>query len=191
MTARTGVPGAGAGYRSVVVTIPDTTLEGLETRRQDVQGAWWRRFFLVLLAVVVAAGLAGLLGVRDATASAEQDGWSLQVRYAATARAGLDVPFVMTVRHEGGFDKQVTLALTADYFDIFETQGFHPEPSGETRDGHTLYLTFDAPPRGDTLTVSYDAYIQPAAQQGRSATVAVWVDQEQVASVDVRTRLVP
>ena len=23
----------------------------------------------------------------------------------------------------------MTLALTGDYFDIFETQGFHPEPS--------------------------------------------------------------
>lgn len=172
-------------------TLPDTTLEGLETRRQDVQGAWWRRVFLVLLALVVAAGLAGLLGVRDATASGQEDGWSLQLRYAAMARAGLDVPFVATVRHEGGFDKEVTLALTGDYLDIYETQGFHPEPSGETRDGHTLYLTFDAPPQGDTLTVSYDAYIQPAAQVGKDATVAVWVDQHQVAPVRVNTRLVP
>lgn len=182
---------AGAGYRSVVVTMPDSTLEGLETRRQDVQGVWWRRLFLVLLAIVVAAGLAGLLGVRDATASADEDGWSLQVRYAAMARAGLDVPFVVTVRHTGGFDKEVTVTLTGDYLDIYETQGFHPEPSGETRDGHTLYLTFDAPPSGDTLVVSYDAYIQPASQIGRDATVAVWVDQHQVAPVRIKTRLVP
>jgi hypothetical protein len=174
-----------------VTTLPDTTLEGLETRRQDIQGAWWRRVFLALLALVVAAGLAGLLGVRDATATGDEDGWSLQLRYASTARAGLDVPFVATVRHEGGFDKEVTLALTGDYLDIFETQGFHPEPSGETRDGQTLYLTFDAPPQGDTLTVSYDAYIQPASQIGRDATVAVWVDQHQVAAVRINTRLVP
>jgi len=187
-----GVPGAGAGYLSGVVTMPDTTLEGLETRRQDVQGAWWRRVFLVLLAIVVAAGLAGLLGVRDATASAEEDGWSLTVRYAAVAESGLDVPFEMTVRHDGGLGgKQVTLALTGDYLDIYETQGFHPEPSGETRDADTLYLTFDAPPTGDTLVVSYDAYIQPASQIGRDATVAVWVDQHQVAPVHINTRLAP
>jgi hypothetical protein len=174
-----------------VPTVPETTLEGLETRRQDVAGAWWRRAFLVLLTLVVAAGLAGLLGVRDATASAEEDGWSLRVRYAAVAQSGLDVPFEMTVRHAGGLGQQVTLAVTGDYFDIYETQGFHPEPSGETRDGATLYLTFDAPPSGETMTVSYDAYIQPAAQLGRKATVAVWVDHRRVAPVELRTRLVP
>jgi hypothetical protein len=188
--AAAGVRGERPGYRHTV-TMPATTLEGLETRRQDVQGAWWRRVFLALTALLVATGLAGLLGVRDATASADEDGWSLSVRYAATARAGLDVPFVVSVRHEGGFGQAVTLALTGDYLDIYETQGFHPEPSGEMRDGHTLYLTFDTPPAGDTLTVSYDAYIQPAAQEGRSATLAVWVDQHEVAPVDLRTRLLP
>jgi hypothetical protein len=184
------VSGRRPGYR-LCVAVPDTTLEGLESRRQDVQGAWWRRLFLALLLLVVVAGLAGVLGVRDATASADEDGWSLRVQYAAMARPGLDVPFIVTVRHEGGFQDQVTLALTGDYLDIYETQGFHPEPSGEMRDRKTLYLTFDAPPAGDTFTVSYDAYIQPAAQAGRAATVAVWVDKHEVAPVDIRTRLMP
>jgi len=101
------------------------------------------------------------------------------------------VPFVITVRHAGGLGKQVTLAVTGGYFDIFETQAFHPEPSDESRDGHTLYLTFEAPPQGDTFTVAYDAYIQPAAQVGRSATVGVVDEGRQVAVVDVRTRLLP
>ena len=171
--------------------MPDSTLEGLETRRQDVQGVWWRRLFLVLLAIVVAAGLAGLLGVRDATASADEDGWSLQVRYAAMARAGLDVPFVVTVRHAGGFDKEVTVALTGDYLDIYETQGFHPDASSSVRNGQTLYLTFDSP-GGDTFVLSYDAYIQPASQQGRSGSLGVvTADGRTVASVDFRTRLLP
>jgi hypothetical protein len=116
----------------------------------------------------------------------------VRVHYAATARAGLDVPFVITVGHPAGLGKQVTLAFTGSYFDIFETQAFHPEPSDETRDGHTLYLTFATPPQGDIFVVAYDAYIQPAAQTGRRATVAV-VDSHgrQVAVVDVRTRLLP
>jgi len=181
----------GPGYLIVVPTMPATTLEGLETRRQDIAGARWRRAFMTVLALVIGAGLAGLLGVRDATAEASGNGWSLRVHYAATARAGLDVPFVVTVRHVGGLGKQVTLAITGGYFDIFETQGFHPEPSGETRDSETLYLTFDAPPDGDTLVVSYDAYIQPAAQRGRGATVGILDEGRQVAVVDVRTRLLP
>ena len=186
-----GLSSADAGYRSRVLTVPESTLEGLESRRQDVLGARWRRVFLVVLAVVVAAGLAGLLGVRDATARADEGGWSLRLHYAATARAGLDVPFTVTVRHEGGLGKQVTLALTGDYLDIYETQGFHPEPSATTRDADTLYLTFDAPPDGDTLTVSYDAYVQPASQIGRGATLGVLDDGHQVAVVDFHTRLLP
>ena len=91
----------------------------------------------------------------------------------------------------GGFGKTLTLAVTASYFDIFETQGFHPEPSDETRDAETLYLTFNAPPDGDTLVVSYDAYIQPAAQRGRAATVGVVDEGRQVAVVHINTRLLP
>jgi len=62
------------------------------------------------------------------------------------ARAGLDTPWQVTVTRPGGLGKQVTLAITGDYFTIFETQGFHPEPADETRNAHTLYLTFTAPP---------------------------------------------
>ncbi len=70
-----GVSGGDAGYRSVVPNVPDTTLEGLEGQtHQDVVGARWRRAFLVVLAVVVAAGAAGLLGVRDASTAAAEDG---------------------------------------------------------------------------------------------------------------------
>ena len=92
--------------------------------------------------------------------------------------------------HPGGFGKQLTLAVTGDYFDIFETQGFHPNPTDETRDGHDLYLTFTAPP-GDTFVVDFDAYIQPASQQGRSATVALVKGTTPLVWVSYRTRLLP
>ena len=128
--------------------------------------------------------------MRDTTSAASEDGWSLRLHYAATARAGLDVPFTATVRHEGGLGKEVTLALTGDYLDLFETQGFHPEPSSTSRDADTIYLTFDAPPEGDVLTVSYDAYIQPAALTGRDATLSRGAGRP-VAVVDINTRLLP
>jgi hypothetical protein len=170
---------------------PASTLDGVQSRRQDVVGVWWRRAFLSALAVVVGAGLLGLLGVRTATASAEADGWQLSVDYPGTARAGLDVPWTATVRHEDGLGDQVTLALTGTYLDLFETQGFNPEPSATTRDADTLLLTFDAPPEGDTLVVTYDTYVQPSAQRGADATLAVRSDQRDVVSVDLHTRLVP
>ncbi len=48
-----------------------------------------------------------------------------------------------------------------------------------------------SPPPGDTLTVSYDAYIQPSSQQGRSARTALIVDGHEQVRVSYRTRLVP
>ena len=171
--------------------VPDSTLSGLETGHQERYGLWGRRLFLALLLVVVLAGATGLLGVRTAVTSADGAGYSLGVTYASTARAGLDVPWQVTVTHPGGFGKEVTLAVTGDYFDIYETQGFTPEPSTSVRDATTLYLTFDAPD-GDVFTVDYDAYIQPSSQVGRDATVSV-VDPElqPLVSVAIDTRLLP
>ena len=65
-----------------------------------------------------------------------------------------------------------------------------PNPSDETRDGRTLYLTFTAPP-GDTFVVDFDAYIQPASQRGRAATVALVEATTPVVAVRYRTRLLP
>lgn len=171
--------------------IPDSTLTGFESRRQERIALWGRRAILALLAVVVLAGASGLLGVRASTATDEGGGYTLGVEHAMTARAGLDVPWQVTVTREGGFEKTVTLAVTGDYFDIYETQGFTPEPSTSIRDARTLYLTFDAP-EGETFTVDYDAYIQPSSQRGEGATVSV-VDAElrRLASVDIYTFLLP
>lgn len=170
--------------------VPRSTLEGLETNDEGRVAIWLRRAFLTLLLCLVLTGLAGLLGVHSTTSRASEGGWDLSLRHAGVARPGLDVPWEVTVTHPGGFDSDIVLAVTADYFDIFETQGFVPEPSDDTRDGSTRYLTFAAPP-GDVFTVSYDAYIQPASQSGRSGTLSVVVDGRPMASVDFRTVLMP
>ena len=153
---------------------------------------WVRRAALSLMALFVAVGLSSFLGVHTGTASAEHDQWGLTLKYPQVARPGLDVRWQATVTHPGGLGKEVTLAVTGDYFNIFETQGFHPEPAEETRDGRMLYLTFTAPP-GDTFVVDFDTYVQPSSQAGRSATLAV-VDTKTLVpltSVDFRTRVMP
>lgn len=142
------------------------------------------------MAVAVAAGLLSLLGVRSSSVSAHDGGYDVSLRYPSVARAGLDTPWQVTVTHPGGFGKELTLAVTGDYFDIFETQGFHPEPADETRDRDTLYLTFTAPP-GDTFVVDFDAYIQPASQQGRSATLSIIDGGARKATVAFDTLLLP
>lgn len=171
--------------------MPESTLSRFETARQQRIGAWGRRALLGALLVGVIAGLGGLLGVRVATVDDTGDGYSLRVEHASVARAGLDVPWEVTVQNPAGFEKTITLAVTGDYFDMYETQGFTPEPSSSIRDGDTVYLTFDAPD-GDTFVVDYDAYIQPSSQRGESATIAVVdPDLRPVASVDIDTFLLP
>ena len=175
---------------------------GLSTWQRDVEAplasgahpaaAWSRRAALGVLALVVLAALTGLLGVHTSTASAQAKGWDLTLRYPRVARAGLDVTWQATVTRAGGLGKNVTLAITGDYFNMFETQGFHPQPADETRDATTLYLTFTAPP-GDTFVVDFDTYVQPASQAGSAGTLSV-VDNTTLApltSVHFSTRLTP
>ncbi|MGZ4447935.1 MAG: hypothetical protein ACXVWZ_13050 [Nocardioides sp.] len=150
--------------------VPGSTLVGFETPGQRRVATWGRRVFLTLLVVFVLAGGTGLLGVRTGVSSASHDGYDLSVTHATWARAGLDVPWAVRIHHPGGFDKTLTLAVSGDYFDIYETQGFYPTPSATTRDADTLYLTFTSPP-GDTFVLTYDAYIQPSSQQGRTGSV--------------------
>lgn len=169
---------------------PTSTLHDIESGCEDRGATWVRRSFLLLLTVFVAAGLLGVLGVRTTVVRDEGSGFDLALRYASTARAGSDVPWEVTLTHAGGFDGDVTLAVTGDYFDIYETQGFHPAPAEETRDGHILYLTFTAP-AGDTLVVAYDAYIQPASQVGRGGVLSVLDQGAVAASVDFDTFLLP
>jgi hypothetical protein len=151
---------------------------------------WIRRATLTMMALVVLADLLSLLGVNTGTVSAQRNGYEVTLHYPAVARAGLDTPWQVSVTHPGGFGKQLTIAVTGNYFNIFETQGFHPSPSDETRDGQILYLTFAAPP-GDTFVVDFDAYIQPASQQGRTATLSVIDAGSSQVSVDYHTRLMP
>jgi hypothetical protein len=166
-----------------------STLADLEGE-SPTAALWGRRAALTLVALLVVAALVGVLGVHTSTAQAERGGWTVSVDYPAVARAGLDVRWRVHVQHPGGFGKTLTLAVSSKWWEIFETQGFFPQPDGMQRDGATTYLDFDDPP-GDTFVLDYDAYIQPSAQVGRTAHVGVVVDGAEAVGVTWKTRLVP
>jgi hypothetical protein len=172
---------------------PGSTLADVAPPRPRRRARAGRRAVLALLAVVVASGAVGELGVRTASASAaSSDGWQLKVWYPHIARGGLDVEFRVQVHHDGGFGKDdITLALSRRYFDIFETQGFHPDTDTTTSDGKLIYLSFTPPESGDDFTVDYDAYIQPASQQGRRAELSLMDGQHKRLTVHFHTWLVP
>jgi hypothetical protein len=154
------------------------------------RGRAGRRVAVGALTVLLTLGLTGALGVHTSEVTASEGGYQVTVEYPRVARAGLDIRWRVSVRHPGGFDQPVTIATTADYFDIMETQGFLPGPQDETSTGRSVYQTY-APPAGELFQVTYDGYIQPASQLGRRATTMLVVDGRQLARVDYRSWLLP
>jgi hypothetical protein len=152
---------------------------------------WWRGLGIIVMFVVVVLGAAGFFGVRSRTTSVSSDGYTMTVTYPQSARAGLDVPWRVHVHHAGGFPAKITLAVTTAYFRIFETQGFYPDADSATNDGKFVYFDFDTQPGSDDFLVDYDAYIQPASQLGRSATVKLIIGGKVVTTASLHTWLVP
>lgn len=132
-----------------------------------------------VLALIVLLGALGMFGERTGTVRTSANGYQLSVRYGVISRAGI-----------GGFAGPITLATTASYFEMFESQGPTPQPDSETAAGVDQYQQFSPPP-GDTFTLTYDGYIQPASQRGHSAVTTLIINGREVAHVSYRTRLVP
>lgn len=153
---------------------------------------WFRRGFIALLAAIVVAGLTGVLGVRSRTVRATAgDGTQLEVRYAQVARAGLDVPFRITVKRPSGFTDKVTLAISSDYLDLFDRNGVDPDPTAATASNDAVIWQFDPPP-GDTLQVSVDMEVQGGRHWGRSGRVVVLDDTgSPLVAAGFKTWLVP
>jgi hypothetical protein len=168
----------------------DSTRQDLRSVEENARGHAVRRATIGVLAIIVLLGAVGAFGMRTGSVQASGGGYRLSVEYAVISRAGLDTPWRVTVRHPGGFSGPITLATTASYFSMFESQGLTPQPDAETVAGRYLYQEFSPPP-GDTFTLIFDAYIQPASQRGRSGQTALIVDDHEVARVRYRTRLVP
>jgi hypothetical protein len=166
----------------------DSTLRDLTSSGRG--SLWLGRAARAAIVLVIALGAVGLLGLHTSSESTTSGRYRLTVDYPRIARAGLDTLWQVTVVREGGFDHDITLAVSAEYFAMYESQRFFPEPTAETRDANTLYLTFSKPP-GDTLIVGYDAYIQPSSQRGSSATVSVLEAGVPAASVHITTTLLP
>lgn len=168
-----------------------STLEDVRPVQAGPRSLRWRTAGCVVLGLVVAAGLFGFLGDRvGVVEGASGQGQQLRLEYAETSRPGLDVPFRITLAQQEGLASEVTLALTADYLQIYETQGWYPEPSEQTRHGQWLYLTF-ATEGEQELTVDFDAYIQPTATGSHPGKLAVVVDGEPVDPLSFSTLIFP
>lgn len=142
---------------------------------RDRTGVALRRVATALLTLGVVAGAAGFFGVRQDHVVATDGGLTLTVDFPSLARAGNDAAFAVTVTDADGLGEKVELALDRRYLDLWESQRFYPEPSEETSDGDRVVLTFDAPEDGTTMTIRFDAYLQPAALSGADGVVEATV----------------
>lgn len=141
--------------------------------------------------LVLLAGLGGLLGQKTGTVSDTGSGATLEVEYPVITRPGLDSPWSVTVTRSGGFAGPVRLRTTSAYFDLFDENGFDPEPTASLQDDTWIEWEF-APPAGDTLAVGFDARLSPAIQSGAEATTELLdAGGETLASVTYRTRVAP
>jgi hypothetical protein len=169
----------------VVPTAPEDT--GIRPSRR---ARTLRRVFLSVLAAFLVLGVAGFLGVRSRTVSARGGGYQLTVTYGEISRAGLATPFSIQVRHPGGFDGPVTVATTSDFLDLFDENGFDPQPASVTTTADDVIWTFQAPP-GDVLAISFDARVAPSEQWGRSGATSVLVHGRPVVTARYRTWVMP
>ena len=119
--------------------------------------------FAVALGLFLLLGALGLYGVRTRTVTAAGGGYELSVTYGSVSRPGLATPWSFEVRRAGGFPDGVTVAVTSSYFDAFDENGLGPAPAEETVDGDLTIWRF-SPTRSETLSVSFDARIEPGVQ---------------------------
>ncbi|HEX2698728.1 MAG TPA: hypothetical protein VHM89_00805 [Acidimicrobiales bacterium] len=155
------------------------------------QARFARRIFIVVLCAFLLAGVLGMLGVRTATVHGEGGGYQLEVRYAKVARSGLSVPWVVTIRHPGGFSGPVTLATNSEYFDMLDENSFDPEPESTTSDGERLIWQFQPPEGGDTMEVALDTRVGLNVQLGTTGTTEVLEGGAPVATVEYKTWIMP
>ena len=95
------------------------------------------------------------------------------------------------MQRRGGFDDDVTLAVSSSYLELFNRNAIDPEPSSSTATSNEVIWRFDRPP-GDTLVVSVDMQVQYGRHFGRNGFVAVLDhDRNAIARTTFKTWLSP
>ena len=126
------------------------------------------------------------------TASTTERGYTLSLEYPRIARAGLDVPWELTISAPAGFDDdEAVVRVSSEYFSTFQFHGISPAPTAESTDGTYTYWTFQIPAEADEFAVSVDHAVRPRTFIGGSGTVALIVDDQVVAPLEFTTTLIP
>jgi len=143
-----------------MATSGKTTYDDLPDDPVSARSRWGTRIGIGLLALVVAAALAGLFGPRTETVQVREGAYTMTVTYPAQTRAGQPAPLDVVVRHPGGFDAPLALGICDEFFDDADFQNWYPNPAAETAEPGRVVYEFDPPP-GDVFEVRLDARTAP------------------------------
>lgn len=144
---------------------------------------------LAALVLLVLAGLLNVFGVRSHTSTGEDGPLTVEVEHAAVARAGLAVPFTISVRRDGGFDGTVEVRVSSEYLARMDENGLDPQPDSALSDGEWVVWRWDEV-EGDTHEVDLDARLEPGVHWRFRGSVQVRTASELV-DVDLDTWVAP
>lgn len=166
------------------------THPGVPTRGWDSFERILRVVSVVVIFGIVIAALLGFAGLTTDTQDDSAGRLSVEVEYATVSRPGLATPLVIDIRStEGLLPPEVTLELPREYLSMFDENGLDPAPDSVTSDGDTEVWTF-APGDVDTLSIDFDARLQPNIHYDRHGWVIVRAGDDEV-RVDFTTRVMP
>jgi hypothetical protein len=155
--------------------------------------------FTVVVSLIVALALVEALldlpgyGVDGATTSASRGEDVVTVRYARVTRGQLVSPLEVRVQRAGGFQAPVTVTISSAYFNLFITNDVSPQPTSETSTESSDILTFDPPPTGEVLDITWDIVAKPSGWfESRTGRVTVLgEDGRPTASASFHTKVRP
>lgn len=163
----------------------DSTLADVVDSHRDLPGRIGRRVVLSLVAVFIVVALADVFGLTS-RATSTSPGYTLTVTSPASIRAGMDARITVELHSEQKISAPITMEVEQDYLDAFSTYSTSPVPDGESSDGTSLVLDYDAP--GETAfrldidgTASEDALVLARGE------VRVYVDGKLVATTELKT----
>ncbi len=171
--------------RSPSDTVRDTHTQSVEAARRDRLA---RRIGIVITGVFVAAGLLGLLGYRQSSASATAPPFTLTVSYPSISRGGLPSNWQLRLTRTDGeaLPPSIEIRSSAAFFDDFDENGLDPDPASTWVDADELVWTFEPPLGARSLTVSFDARLQPNARGWRDGSSTVVIEGLRPLTVDYR-----
>jgi hypothetical protein len=85
----------------------------------------------------------------------------------------------------------VTLKVDAPYLAILDENGIDPDPIEGFNDGTWVWWSFSVPAGSPSLTVTFDARIEPGVQWGTGGSAALEIDGHTIVTAEFATWVMP